>query len=74
MGEIELEGFIVEWDDNKNAINRSKHGISFEKAAEIFLDDYRIEDFDWEHSDGEERIRVIGMVDKVLFVVYTERG
>ena len=74
MGEIELEGFIVEWDDNKNAINRRKHGISFEKAAEIFLDDYRIEDFDLEHSDGEERIRVIGMVDKVLFVVYTERG
>lgn len=46
MGEIDLEGLLIEWDDDKAAINKRKHGIRFEKAAEIFLDEYRIEDFD----------------------------
>ncbi|MBQ4403776.1 MAG: BrnT family toxin [Selenomonadaceae bacterium] len=74
MGEIEIGEYIVEWDDNKAEINRKKHGISFEKAAEIFLDEFLIDDFDEEHSYYEERIKVIGMVDKVLVVIYTERG
>ena len=74
MGEIEVGDYIVEWDDNKAEINRKKHGVSFEKAAEIFLDEFLIDDYDEEHSDDEDRIKVIGMVDKVLVVIYTERG
>ena len=74
LGEIEVGSLVIEWDDNKAAINRKKHGITFEKAAEIFLDDYRIEEIDEEHSGDEERIRVIGIVEKVLVVIYTERG
>lgn len=73
MGEIDIEGLIIEWDDNKAEINWKKHGIRFETAARIFLDDNRIEDFDEEHSDYEERIKVTGMVDKILVVIYTER-
>ena len=74
MGEIELEDLIIEWDDNKAAINKRKHGISFEKAAEIFLDEFLIDDYDEEHSYDEDRIKIIGMVDKILVVIYTERG
>ena len=74
MGEIELEGLIIEWDDNKAALNWKKHKIYFEDAARVFLDDNRIDEFDEEHSDFEERRKVIGMVENVLFVVYTERG
>ena len=74
MGDIEVGDYIVEWDDNKAEINRKKHGVSFEKAAEIFLDEFLIDDYDEEHSDDEDRIKVIGMVDKVLVVIYTERG
>ena len=74
MGEIEIGEYIVEWDDVKAEINRKKHGISFEKAAEIFLDEFLIDDYDEEHSDDEDRIKVIGMVDKILVVIYTERG
>ena len=73
MGEIELEGLIIEWDDNKAALNWKKHKISFELASKVFLDDDRIDDYDEEHSDEEERRKVIGMVGKILFVVYTER-
>lgn len=74
MGEIELEGLIIEWDDNKATLNWKKHKIYFEDAARVFLDDNRIDEFDEEHSDFEERRKVIGMVENVLFVVYTERG
>ena len=74
MGEIELEGLIIEWDDNKAALNWKKHKIYFEDAARVFLDDNRIDEFDEEHSDFEERRKVIGMVENILFVVYTERG
>ena len=73
MGEIIFDEYIVEWDDDKNEKNYRKHGIYFEDAARIFLDDNRIEDYDVFHSDDEDRIRVIGKVDEILFVIYTER-
>ena len=74
MSEIELEDIVVEWDDNKAEINFKKHGIYFEDAAWIFLDENRIEEFDELHSDYEDRIKVIGRVGKMLAVIYTERG
>ena len=46
MGEIIVEEYVVEWDDEKNEINKRKHGISFETAAEVFLDENRIDDYD----------------------------
>ena len=74
MGEMELEGLIIEWDDAKNEKNFKKHKIYFEDAARIFLDDNRIDYLDENHSDDEERWKVIGMVRNVLVVIYTERG
>ena len=74
MGEIELGEYIVEWDDNKAEINRKKHNVTFEMAARVFLDEFLIDDYDEEHSYDEDRIKVIGMVDDILVVIYTERG
>ena len=74
MGEIEIEGLIVEWDDNKAELNWKKHGIHFEDAALIFLDENLIEDYDEEHSEEEDKIKIIGRVGKILVVIYTERG
>ena len=74
MGEIQIEDYIVEWDDEKNRKNFKKHGIYFEDAARIFLDDDYIDDFDEFHSNDEERIKIIGRVRDILTVVYTERG
>ena len=74
MGEIELEGFLIEWDDAKNEKNFKKHKIYFEDAAYIFLDDNRIDILDEAHSDDEERWKVIGRVRNILVVIYTERG
>ncbi len=64
----------MEWDDRKNEINKRKHGISFETAAHVFEDINRIEYFDEAHSADEDRFIVLGLVRKVLFVVYTDRG
>ena len=65
-----------EWDEEKNRINKEKHdGIGFEYAVRVFLDEKRIERYDELHSTlTEERWNAIGMVGKVLFVVYTERS
>jgi len=63
-----------EWDENKNNLNKQKHKISFENAVKVFLDKKRIDCPDEEHSLFEERRYTIGMVDSVLFVVYTERN
>ena len=74
MGEIEIGEYIIEWDDVKNERNFKKHKIYFEDAAWIFLDENRLEYFDELHSDDEDRIKVIGMIDKILTVIYTERA
>ena len=62
------------WDENKNKENRKKHGIDFQDAVLVFNDDNRIEFYDESHSEEEDRFDTIGMVEDILFVVYTERG
>ena len=62
-----------EWDEDKNQLNLKKHGIDFETAMFVFNDLRRIEIYDFEHSINEDRYNTIGMVNDVLFVVYTER-
>ena len=39
----------------------------------MFSDEHYIEMYDFEHSIEEDRFIAIGLVDKVLFVVFTER-
>ena len=62
-----------EWDDKKAAINLQKHGVSFETAILVFQDEDRIELYDSAHSADEDRYNTIGLVEDILFVVYTER-
>ena len=51
-----MDTIKFEWDENKNQTNQKKHGISFEEAKEVF--------FDPEHSKGEERFLIIGLIQK----------
>ena len=69
----EIQGTLVEWDDNKNVLNKRKHGISFETAALVFADENRIEMYDAIHSTDEDRYIVLGCVHGILYVVYTMR-
>ena len=51
---------IFEYDEQKNKINIEKHGISFKTAAHIFFDYNRIELYDGQNSDYEDRYNTIG--------------
>ncbi len=65
-----------EWDEEKDKLNRKKHGIGFREALPAFLDPKRIEQIDREHSTlEEERVDIIGRVKDSLLVfgVYTDR-
>jgi uncharacterized DUF497 family protein len=66
----------IEFDPEKAKLNLREHRVSFETAALVFVDPLRIERFDDSEGNvsGEERWQTLGMVDRVLFVVYTERG
>ena len=64
---------IFIWDPDKDRINQKTHGISFSTAKFVFNDAERWERYDSSHSETEDRWQTIGLVDKVLFVVYTEQ-
>ena len=70
---FELGEYKFEWDSEKAAKNFKKHKIRFEDAVYAFFDEYNIDEYDESHSDDEERMKLIGMVDKVLVVIYTDR-
>ena len=55
-----LGGLIFEYDEAKNQRNIEKHGISLRNAARVFFDYDRIEMYDDEHSEEEDRYNTIG--------------
>ncbi|MCZ6635919.1 MAG: BrnT family toxin [bacterium] len=46
---------------NKNEQNEKKHGIFFEEARTVFFDENAVEFFDEDHSDWEDRFRLLGL-------------
>ncbi|GAW87909.1 conserved hypothetical protein [Bathymodiolus platifrons methanotrophic gill symbiont] len=64
MGKLEFE-----WDNNKNKINVSKHGVSFDEAQTAFYDEYAIQFFDPEHSEKEDRFLLLGTSFKLKTLV-----
>jgi uncharacterized DUF497 family protein len=62
------------WDDAKEKKNIQKHHFSFSYAKFVFDDPERMERPDLEHSGTEDRWQTLGLIDGLLFVVYTIRG
>ena len=63
------------WDPVKDRINRSKHGVSFERAQYAFFDPRRVIAEDLGHSGAEQRYFCFGTVDGgVMTVRFTWRG
>jgi uncharacterized DUF497 family protein len=52
--------YQFEWDPTKAATNARKHGITFERAATVFLDPEAVSVFDADHGLGEERWLTMG--------------
>ncbi|MBQ1388126.1 MAG: BrnT family toxin [Clostridia bacterium] len=70
-----MELLRFEWDENKNQINKKKHGLSFETAREVFFDEAAILFDDPDHSANEERFLIIGMIrsSKICIVSHCYR-
>ena len=63
-----------EWDDAKAVANLNKHGVKFEIAAQVFLDETLMDIDASRVMDAEARRKAVGMVEGRLFtVVYTMR-
>ena len=56
-----MQDLRFEWDQRKNTQNKRKHGVSFEEAETVFLDDRALLLDDPDHSGGEERLVLLGM-------------
>ncbi len=57
------------WDKSKDVKNQKQHGISFEEARSVFLDDYSRLVPDPDHSEDEERFILLGMCSQLRLLV-----
>ena len=57
------------WDQQKAALNKKKHGVSFEEAQTVFYDDHALEFFDPDHSESEDRFIMLGMSFRARILV-----
>ena len=69
-------GLKFEWDRRKAAVNRRKHGVSFEEAATAFGDPLSLTIHDPDHSDDEVRYLLLGETanGKLVVVAHTDRN
>lgn len=65
----------IEFDPAKDAINREKHGVSLAFGAILFDDPDHLVLPSMRPIDGEDRFKVVGMVDDRLWTaVHVVRG
>jgi uncharacterized protein len=70
-----MDGIHFQWDEAKARENLRKHGVSFEEAQTVFLDENALRYFDPDHSEDEDRFIMLGMSFKrnVLVVCHCFR-
>ena len=70
-----MSNIQFEWDERKSQLNRRKHGVSFEEAQSVFLDENAVQFFDAPHSDGEDRFLMLGLSShlRILMVSHAYR-
>ena len=64
MSDLNFEG-----DDKKSHSNAKKHGVSFEEAQTVFLDENAVRFHDPEHSQDEDRFILLGMSSRLRVLV-----
>ncbi len=71
-----MDSLNFEWDENKNTLNQKKHGVTFEEAKTIFIDELAQLIPDPDSSKGEERFILMGVSSqsRLLTVCHCERG
>ena len=69
MHNVHMNDLRFEWDEAKSRQNARKHGVSFEEAQTVFLDDNAIRFYDPDHSHDEDRFIMLGMSFKLRTLV-----
>jgi len=57
------------WDEGKDLSNQKKHGISFEEAETVFVDENALLIHDPDHSGEENRFVLLGLSAKLRMLV-----
>ena len=75
MYNISMKHIRIEWDENKNIINKKKHKVGFDEAKTVFYDPAALIIHDPDHSKDEERFLIMGLSQtlKVLVVCHCYR-
>ena len=65
-----------DWDPGKNEVNIKKHGVGFDEAETVFEDERAVTIYDQDHSENEDRFKIIGISRKLreLIVCYCYRN
>lgn len=65
-----------EWDERKAAANARKHGVSFDEAKSVFVDERAKLIDDPDHSEDEERFVLLGLSSalRLLLVCHCYRS
>lgn len=64
-----MSGIQFKWDETKNRKNKRDHGVSFEEAQTVFLDENALRFFDPDHSEDEDRFIMLGVSFKLRVLV-----
>ncbi len=64
-----MDALHFEWDEAKAKANVKKHGVSFEEAKSVFLDDKAKMIPDPDHSIEEERFVLLGYSSSLKLLV-----
>lgn len=70
-----MQSISFEWNNRKNSENKKKHGISFEEAQTVFVDENALLILDPDHSQEEDRFIILGLSSRfrVLLVCHCYR-
>ena len=65
-----------EWDERKATLNARKHGVTFDEAKSVFVDERARLIDDPDHSVDEERFVLLGLSSalRLLLVCHCYRG
>jgi uncharacterized protein len=71
-----MGNLTFEWDERKSAANAKKHGVSFEEAKSVFVDERAKLIDDPDHSEDEDRFVLLGLssVLRLLLVCHCYRA
>jgi len=70
----QLQGVEFEWAEEKARSNIADHGVTFEKAAEVFFDPFYQGGDAPTEDEAREFIIGYSLAQRLLLVVYVDRG